>query len=1837
MGLPNAAVGHAGSWLGRVSDDAHGTAAAWWARLRGEAIASWRTVAASVLLLVGVALWGGLAGEHSVLSSVVRSGARLHRGLSSLPLVARGVVSAALGGDSRAYRVSRLGGGYQAANPAQRLRVRFDRAGVRVQSGKAQLGLRLGAVGYGASLVAPARAVPQARSNRVVYVHGGLSEWYANGPLGLEQGFTLAQAPAGSSAMPLTLSLALDGNTHASVDASGRSLTLAEPGGSSLRYDNLLATDARGRTLHSWITLRAERVLLHVDAHDARYPLQIDPLIQQGAKLTGKEETGAGVFGESVAISADGNTALIGGSLDNKEVGAAWVFTRSEGKWTQQGAKLTGKEETGAGHFGWSVGLSADGNTALIGGFFDNKEVGAAWVFTRSEGKWTQQAKLTGKEETGAGWFGYSVGLSSDGNTALVSGVSDSKNVGAAWVFTRSEGKWTQQGGKITGKEETGEGRFGYSAALSADGNTLLIGGESDNTFVGAAWVFTRSEGKWTQQGGKITGKEELTEGHFGERAALSADGNTALIGSYLENKSAGAAWVFTRSEGKWTQQGAKLSAKEETGAGQFGWSLALSADGSTAVFGGPTDNSVTGAAWVFARFENKWAQQGAKLTGKEETGAGAFGSSVALSPDASTAVIGGETDKSSVGAAWMFAAAFSNEESYGCENEGEPNLHWYCISNTVNVATGNLSETQSDLAIAGRGPGLQLERTYNSQLAATASTPGPFGYGWSASYSAHLVVNEAAGTASVYQDNGSAVVFSITASKEYVGIGPWVQATLVKEGTGYIYTLPDQTTLEFNSAGQLTKEADHNGNAVTLAYNAEKRLETATDGDARKLTFKYNAGGQVESVKDQLGHTVKYTYEGSNLASVTLPGEEKATWKFEYNASHELTKLTDGRGNTTTMEYDVSHRVTSQVDPLKRERKLKYATIEGGTETTATEPNAATTVAQFNGVALPTKITHASGTTIAATSTYEYQSSAYNTIAFTDPNKHTIKYAYNAADDMTSEVDASGGEQKWTYDSKHYIESETTPRGETTTIKRNAKGDPEVIERPIGAEKQKTEYKYNEKGDITEAVDSLKHVTKYAYDAAGDKESETDPEGDERRWKYDEDSEKTEETDPRKFATKTELNERGEPIKVTDPLGHTTKYTYDADGNVETSTDGNGHTTKYTYDADNELTKTEEPNKTTIERGYDNQGALSSQTDGGGSTRKYERNKLEEIAEEVDPLKHTTKKEYDAAGNLTKEEDPEKHTVTYKYDPDNRTEEISYSTGKPSSIKYEYNKDGRVTKMTDGTGETVTTYDTLDRVTESKNGAGKVLKYEYDLAGDPTKITYPNGKAVTRAYDKDNRLEQITDWNSRSDTFGYTADSQLASITYPAESKYEDKYTYDEADQPTEIKLTKGGETTSSQVYTRDSDGQLKKTTNKGWPGTESSEYKYDEDNRLTEAGGLAYEYDKANNPTKIEGKGAYTYNSDDELEKGPEATYTYNEDGRRTESKPTKGPATSYGYDQVGNLTSVKRAEEGETKKIEDTYTYDGNNLRQSQTINGTTTNLTWDSSERGVPRVLSDESNFYIYGPEDLAIEQITSGGATQWMHHDQQGSMRMIMNLKGEIEVAYTFNPYGSLNSSSHANNSLLRYDDEYTSTDNELIYLRSRTYDPKTAQFLSVDPALASTGEPYAYSKDNPLNGSDPTGLNSYGICGQGTGNFGPVEVGVFSVCSITSVRDAGVTFSFSGAVALDVQMMRRMREWILGRGPAGARAIAAANLGVGAHVSNARSICQLSGASRTRRGSLGWGRFSVSYERFWGPGNATSGSITAASYGWGIGGGINAGGADGASGTLAYSWLDGLC
>jgi RHS repeat-associated protein len=541
------------------------------------------------------------------------------------------------------------------------------------------------------------------------------------------------------------------------------------------------------------------------------------------------------------------------------------------------------------------------------------------------------------------------------------------------------------------------------------------------------------------------------------------------------------------------------------------------------------------------------------------------------------------------------------------------------------------------------------------------------------------------------------------------------------------------------------------------------------------------------------------------------------------------------------------------------------------------------------------------------------------------------------------------------------------------------------------------------------------------------------------------------------------------------------TKYAYDANGNLESMTNPNGDKTKYSYDADNELTKVEEPNGTVTETGYDGAGQITSQMDGNKHTTKYVRNVLGEVTEIIDSLSRKTTKEYDASGNLTSLTDAAKRTTTYKYDPANRLTEVTYSDGKTPTVKYEYDKDGNRTEMTDGTGTTKYAYDQLARLTEAEDGHKEIVKYEYDLANEKTKITYPNGKNATQIYDKEGRLEKVTDWLEHTTRFSYDPDSDLAATVYPAGTSEEDTYAYNLSDQMSEVKMLKGTETIASLTYARDPDGQVDNTVNKGLLGSEVTEASYDPNNRLTKSAATTYKYDAANNPTQI-GASTYKYDGADELESGAGATYTYNEMGERTKTTPETGPATTHSYDQAGNLTSVERPKEGATSEIKDTYTYNGEGLRASQTISGTTSYIAWDTVE-SAPLILSDSTNSYIYGVGGLPIEQINNTTEkAQYLHHDQAGSTQFIASETGTTEAAYAYTPYGAIEEHTGTATTPFSYDGQYTNSDTGLIYLRAREYDPATGQFLSVDPLASATREPYVYGGDDPLTYRDRSGL-----------------------------------------------------------------------------------------------------------------------------------------------------------
>src|SRR5271166_555800 len=356
------------------------------------------------------------------------------------------------------------------------------------------------------------------------------------------------------------------------------------------------------------------------------------------------EKGGASGFGSSVAISANGRFALVGGPEDGSGAGAVWVFHRTARGYIQVGAKLTAPPTPAVvpAAFGASVALSANGTIALVGAPGSGAEVGAdtpgtVWAFTDAAAggfaeATAQQLSPTDESMAHGSSFGTSVALSANGAIALVGGPTDgSSPEGAAWVFARSGGRFTQEGAKLTADDESADLRahFGTSVALSAGGTTALIGGPGDHSGRGAAWVFDRLHARW-QQGVKLTAQGRIGGAHFGAAVALSRSGALALVGGPNDGNAPndavgpddgsgtvqpGSAWLFARSGGRLRQYGGKLTAPgsgEDEGDGDsqaFGQALALSESGTTLMIGGPLEgfnhysfpSTPFGAVWPFA------------------------------------------------------------------------------------------------------------------------------------------------------------------------------------------------------------------------------------------------------------------------------------------------------------------------------------------------------------------------------------------------------------------------------------------------------------------------------------------------------------------------------------------------------------------------------------------------------------------------------------------------------------------------------------------------------------------------------------------------------------------------------------------------------------------------------------------------------------------------------------------------------------------------------------------------------------------------------------------------------------------------------------------------------------------------------------------------------------------------------------------------------------------------------------------------------------------------------------------------------------------------------------
>ena len=583
---------------------------------------------------------------------------------------------------------------YRADNPVQRFTAHFGAEDVViVPRGRGEpaweLGMRLTAWGAAHDLqpVHPAGAI--AEDNRVEYRRGPLTEWYINTTMGLEQGFTI-EAPPGNDIDELVLEMTLAGDLTPVFSKSEQGVTFKREGSTAiLTYTGLLAWDAVGEPLDARMELEAggTRLLLVVSIPNAAWPITVDPIFTQVAKLLPTPRLHYYYTGFGVSVAVDSEFMVVGLEDDENgtKAGAAYVFQRDHGgtnNWGQV-ARLVAADGAAQDYFGDAVSISGD--TIVVGAWGDDdngSSSGSAYVFQRDQGgpgSWGQVVKVTANDGGYSDHFGYSVSIS--GDTICVGAATDDDNgyfSGSAYIFERDQGGPNAWGEivKITPVDGSYGDRFGTSVSIS--GETAVVGAHQDDdngTDSGSAYVFHRDHGGpevWGQIA-KITPSDGAFNDRFGFSLAIAGD--TAVIGSEWDDdngSSSGSAFVFQRDQGgidAWGQV-AKITPADGGEDNRFGHSVSIIGD--TALVGSYSDDDngdYSGSAYVFQRNQggtDAWGEV-AKITPADGATGDVFGDSVALSGD--NAVVGATGDDdfdSSSGSTYIFGRDQGGPDAWG-------------------------------------------------------------------------------------------------------------------------------------------------------------------------------------------------------------------------------------------------------------------------------------------------------------------------------------------------------------------------------------------------------------------------------------------------------------------------------------------------------------------------------------------------------------------------------------------------------------------------------------------------------------------------------------------------------------------------------------------------------------------------------------------------------------------------------------------------------------------------------------------------------------------------------------------------------------------------------------------------------------------------------------------------------------------------------------------------------------------------------------------------------------------------------------------------------------------
>jgi len=930
--------------------------------------------------------------------------------------------------------------------------------------------------------------------------------------------------------------------------------------------------------------------------------------------------------------------------------------------------------------------------------------------------------------------------------------------------------------------------------------------------------------------------------------------------------------------------------------------------------------------------------------------------------------------------------------------------------------------------------------------------------------------------------------------------------------------TLPDgsKTVESYDSDGRLVQRTFAKGTAdeksYRFSYSAKGDLTAQTSPSGLAINYRYDSRGNLIYLSSPEGSIYRFEYNDQNLLTRTFnPAGQIST--NEYSPAGVLLKSTDYAGKVTSFEHNNKGMLTGIKDPNGQKTGLSstYGYDDSDLLKSTTDTRGKITKFSYDSSRNPVKITDALGNET------EFSYANGNPALIEQiryENGSVEQFSYDGAGRPVEAIAKDGTKTQRSYDSMDNLVSVTTPYG-TTIYKYDSNQRLISVTNPKGA---KVSYEYTGLGLLKKQNLPNGKSTSKEYSTDGLLSADVDSAGNRTLYGYGADGRLEKVIDPADGLTQFSYDKLGNITQKVTPAGIWTNYSYTASNQLKSMDEKSLRKTTYSYDNSGNLTKTRYADGTSELRSYDSEDNLAEVTDREGKVTAYSYDGLNRISKETRADQSEVGYSYDSVGNLLSKDYGSGHVYENSYNlkdqllesttPEGLTTEYSYnpageltSRGPPQSkVSYQYNSYGEITSVGYPSGTAVDySYDGLGNLQDVSSAGDVLASYSYDGRYNLSGSSYGNGTTETTEFDALNRAKKFTVAKGADELYSrslnFNADSQISKAVSSFDGTVDQSKSYQYSDF----------RTISSS---RD---ELK---------NETQSHGYDLLNNLKSLGSNSYSYDGASSRVAQATIG------------GVAQSYSYDGRGNRTQlSDPSK--TVSYGWSKSDELKSVKLSP---TKTVG--YDYDAEGLLTSRSVTGgADESFSWDTVSGSVPVLLEDSGFDYIYGADSTPFLQIEkSTGKRTYLYGDERGSVVLATDEAGSSLWHRDYDEYGSKFTQTPTPGAVgtaearFGYAGEYLDPDTGLYNLRARWYDPSTASFLSPDPALLVTGEPYSYGSGDPLSYTDPLGLwstkdTANAVAGAIDGFIGfPVAASISNAINPGSVDSCSATYKVASAV-----------------------------------------------------------------------------------------------------------------